>query len=142
MCYNYGMDLNNYMVRVLELFKKAFSIILSKPYATVKVSCSPQKDNADIEFSIINESFKDIEVNSICFLTNYNRQVPSAYLDSRMPITVPEDGRVTYSIPIEELRASLNKSVGDRITRALVFDQTQHKHIGFVDKAAQEAIAG
>ena len=54
-----------------------------------------------------------------------------------MPIKVLEDGRATYFVPIDELKAAMNKSVGETIIKAVVFDKNGRKHVGRVDKAVQ-----
>jgi hypothetical protein len=141
------MDLSNLVLGIFEVFKKTYSIIFTKPYATVKVKYLPQKDgsgtvtNELIEFSIINESFGDIEVQRIWFLTSYNRPVYSEFIDSQMPIKVPENDRATYLVPIEELKAALNRNVSDTIIQAVVCDKAGHKHAGLVDRAVQEQLA-
>ena len=59
-----------------------------------------------------------------------------------MPIKVLENDRATYLVPIEELEAALNRSVGETIVKAVVLDKKEYKHVGRVDKVAQEELAG
>ena len=141
------MDIDNLAFGISEVLTKTYSIIFIKPYATVKVKFRPQGDGPDkateesIEFTIINEGFGEIDVQRIWFLTSFNRPVFSKFIDSKMPIKVLEDNRATYFVPIEELKASLNRSVGETIIKAVVLDKNEYKHVGRVDKVAQEHLA-
>jgi len=141
------MDITNLVLDIFDVFVKTYSIICRKPYATAEVMYAPQRDRAGevtkelIAFTIINESSPDIEVQRVWFLTSFNRPVSSKLIDSKMPIKVLGKRRATYFIPIEELKAALNKSVGETIIKAVVLDKTEHKHVSRVDKVAQEEFA-
>ena len=143
-----NMDIDNLVLGISEVFTKTYSIIFTRPYATVKVKFRPQVDGDDkatkesIEFTIINESFGEIDVQRIWFLTTFNRPVFSEFIDSQMPIKVLENDRATYFVPVEELKASLNRSVGETIVKAVVLDKNEYKHVGRVDKEVQEHLAG
>ena len=144
MWYNLNMDLNNLVLDISEVFRKTYSIIRTKPYATVKVRFAQQGEGAGkvieelIALTIINEGFGVIDVQKVWFLTSYNRPIYSESIDSKMPIKVLENDRATYFIPIEELKMLLNRSAGETITRAVVLDKAEHKYEGRVDKVAQE----
>ncbi len=131
------------MLDLSDALVKTLSIIRQKPYATVKVQLTPQRDRSGkvnkelITFTIINDSFGEIDVQKVWFLTSFNRQISSKTIDSKMPIRVLEDGRATYFVPIDELKAALNKSVGETINKAVVFDKNGRQHVGRVDKAVQ-----
>lgn len=141
------MDIDNLVLGISEVFTKTYSIIFTKPYATVKVRFRPPRDGPDkatnesIEFTIINESFGEIDVQRIWFLTSFNRPVFSEFIDSQMPVKVLENDRATYFVPVEELKAALNRSVGETIIKAVVLDKNEYKHVGRVGKEAQEQIA-
>ena len=151
MWYNGTMELTknltNLVLDIFEVAVKTYSIICKKPYVTVKVQFTPQRDRAGkvtkelIAFTIINESGPEIDVQRIGFLTSFNRLLLPEFLDSKLPIKVLGKDRATYFLPIEELKAALNKSVGETIVEAVVFDKTEHKHVGRVDKVAQEEFA-
>ena len=55
-----------------------------------------------------------------------------------MPIKLSENDRITYPVPIEELKAALNQNVGETITEVVAFDQTEHGNVGRFGKALQE----
>ena len=138
------MDLTKIVLGILEIFKKTYYLISLKPYATVKVQLIPQRDTPGkiteelIALTIINECFGEIDVQRIWFLTSFKRQIISESINLKIPVKVLENDRATYYMPIEELKTALNKSVGETITEAVVFDKNEHKHVGRVDKAVQE----
>ena len=141
------MDTTNLVLAIYEALVKTYSIICRKPYVAVEVVYAPQRGKSGevtkelIAFTIINRSGPEIDVQRIWFLTSFNRPIFSKSIDAKMPIKVPGKRRATYFVPIEELKAALNKSVGETITEAVVFDKTEHKHVGRVDKVAQEEFA-
>lgn len=141
------MDLTNLVLAIFEAFVKTYSVICRKPYATAEVKYAPQRDRSGevtkelIAFTIINGSSPEIDVEKSWFLTSFNRPISSKLIDSKMPIKVLGKRRATYFVPMEELKAALNKSVGETITKTVVFDKTEHKYTGRVDKVTQEEFA-
>ena len=141
------MDLTNLVLTIFDAFIKTYSIICRKPYVTVKVRYAPQRDRSGkvtqemIAFTVINEGGLEIDIQRIWFLTSFNRPIFSEFLDSKMPLKVLGRDRATYFMPMEELKAALNRSGGETIVQAVVFDKTEHKHAGRVDKVAQEEFA-
>lgn len=137
----------NLVLAIFEALTRIYSVIRKKPYLTVEVKYAPQRDRSDkvtkelIAFTIINESGPEVEVQKTWFLTSFNRPVLSKFIDSKIPIKVLEKNRATYFVPIEEFKTALNRSVGETITKAIVLDQTEHKHTGRVDKVTQEELA-
>jgi len=140
------MDYTNLVLDIFEAFIKIYSIIRNKPYVTAEVVYVPQRGKSgevakeEIAFTIINESGPEIEVQRLWFLTSFNRPIFSKHVDSKMPIKVRRKDRATYFVPIEEFKAALNKSVGETIIKAAVLDNTEHIHVGRVDKVAQEEL--
>jgi len=140
-------NLTNLVLDTFEVAIKTYSAICKKPYVTVKVQFTPQRDRAGkvtkelIAFTIINESSPEIDVQRIWFLTSFNRHLSPEFINSKMPIKVLGKDRATYFMPIEELKAALNKSVGETIIEAVVFDKTEHKYAGRVDRLAQAEFA-
>lgn len=145
--YNEPMDATRLVLDTYEAFVRAYSAIFRKQYVAVKVQLVPQRDKSEpgtkelIAFTIINESGPDIEVQEAWFLTSFNRRIFSKFIDSKMPIKMRRKDRATYFMPIEELKATLNERVGETITEAVVFDKTQHQHIGRVDEAVEVELA-
>ena len=141
------MDLTNIVLSIFEAFVKAYSIIFTKPYATVNAQYKPQRDNSGkatnnlMALTIINESFGDIDVQRFWFLTSYNRLVPSKSVDAKLPVKVLENDRVSYLVPVDELKAALNKRVGETVIKAVIYDKNDHKFDGRVDKVTQKALA-
>ena len=141
------MDLTSFVLGILEVFLKTYSIILKRPYVTVKVQYAPQRDRSGtvtkelFALTIFNESTPEIDVQRVWFLTSFNRPVFSELVDSKMPLKVLRRGRATYFMPMTELKAALNRNVGETISQAVVFDQNGHKHLGRVDRVAQEEFA-
>ncbi len=142
-----NMNPINLVLAIFEALTRIYSIIGKKPYLTVEVKYAPQRGTSGkvtkelIAFTIINESGPEVEVQKTWFLTSFNRPVLSKFIDSKIPIKVPEKNRATYFVPIEEFKTALNRSVGETITKAVVLDQTERKHIGRVDKVTQEELA-
>ena len=138
------MDFTKLVLDILEPLEQVYYIVCRKPFLTVKVQSAPQRDGsgqgteASIVFTIINESCGDMEVQRIWFLTSFNRPVFSEFLDSKTPLKMMVNNRVTYSVPIEELKSALNKSVGETINKVVVFDQAGHQNSGRLVKALQE----
>lgn len=132
---------------MIRISQKTYAIIFQKPYATVKVQFLPPQERhgkvnkEKVAFNIINASCGDIDVQGVWLLSSYNRQIFSKTLDAQIPFRVVEDGRVTFVVPVAELKAALNRSVDDTITEALVYDKNGHKHAGRVDPAVQEELA-
>ena len=83
----------------------------------------------------------EIDIQRIWFLTSFNRPIFSELLDSKTPLKVLGKDRATYFLPMEELKAALNRSVGETIVQAVAFDRTEHKYFGRVDRVAQEEFA-
>jgi len=141
------MNLTNLVLDIFEAFLKTYSIICRKPYVTVKVEFAPQRDRDGkvtkelIAFTIINERGPEIDAKGIWFLTSFRRPIFSKFIDSKMPIKVLKKDRATYFVPMEELKTALNKSVGETIIEAVVFDKAEHKHVGRVNEAVQEEFA-
>ncbi|MFC1942581.1 hypothetical protein ACFLWU_05120 [Chloroflexota bacterium] len=141
------MDLTKLVLDIIDLFIKAYSIVLIKPYATVKLEYLPEKGSsgkatqASLSLNIINDGIPDIDVQKIWLVTSYNRIVFSEFLDSKTPVLVAEDDRVTYSIPIQEIKSALNRKVGDTIIKAVALDKNGRQHVGRVNKATQEELA-
>lgn len=141
------MDLTNLILDIFEIVIKTYSIILRKPYVTVKVQYAPQRDRAGevtkelFAFTIINESGPEIEVQRVWFLTSFNRPISSESIDSKIPIRVWKRNRTTYFLPIEELKVALNKSAGETIIEAVALDNAERKHVGRVNKLAQVEFA-
>ena len=145
--YNEPMDATRLILDTCDAVVKAYSAFLGKQYVSVKVQLVPQRDKSSpetpelIAFTIINESGPDIEVQEAWFLTSFHRRVFSKFIDSKMPIRVRKKDRAVYFMPIEELKAALNERVGETVTEAVVFDKTQHQHMGRVDKALELRLA-
>jgi len=141
------MDLTNILLDVIEQFTKVYSVILRKPYITVKVQYAPRRDRSGkvtqemIAITIINEGFLENDIKRAWFLTSFKRAVFSELLDSKMPLRVSGRDRVTYFMPSEELKADLNRSIGETIVQAVVLDSIEHKYLGRVDKVVQEEFA-
>ena len=142
------MNLTNIVVGIIDACIQLYNIILRKPFLTVnKVQYSPQRDSSGkvteelIAFTIANESCDEIEVQRIWFLTSFNRPIFSKVIDSKVPLKMLVNDRATYLVPIEELKAPLNKNVGETITEVVVLDKTEHQNIGRVDRVAQEELA-
>jgi hypothetical protein len=141
------MDLTNILLDVLEQCNRVYAVILRKPYITVKVQYAPRRDRAGkvtqemIAFTIINDGFVENEIQRAWFLTSFNRPVFSELLDSKMPLKVSGRDRDTYFMPAEELKAALNRGIGETIARAVALDGTEHKYTGRVDKKVQEEFA-
>ena len=141
------MDLTNIVLDIIEAFTKAYAIILRKPYITVKVQHAPKRDRSGevtkdmVAFTLINEGFTEIDVQKVWFLTSFNRLVSAKSVDSKLPVKVLENDRINFIVPVEELKATLNKRVRETITRVVVFDKAEHRYVGRVDKITQEALA-
>ena len=138
------MDATNLILDTLDAFTKMYSAFCRKSYVAVKVQLVPSKDKSNpaakelVALTIINESGPDIEVEEAWFLTSFNRRILTTYIDSKMPEKVLSKDRAIYFIPLEELKAALNKSIGETITQAAIFDKgAQRVHAGRVDKAAE-----
>jgi len=146
--YNRNVNLNNFALDISDAIAQVYSIILRKPFLTVKkVKYTPQRDRSGevtrelISFTVVNESCHDIDVQRIWFLTSFNRQIFSDSIDAKMPVKMPENDRATYFVPVEELKAALNKIVGETITKVVAFDKAGHPNTGRVDQVAQEVFA-
>lgn len=141
------MDLTSFVLDIYEALIRNYSIICNRPYVTAEVVCVPQRSKSGkatkelIAFTVINASGPDIEVQRVWFISSFNRHIFSEFIDSKMPMGVSRKNRETYFVPLEEFRAALNKSVGETIAEAVVFDKNEHKHVGRVDKAVQEEFA-
>jgi len=137
------MDAARVVLDIYDAFVKAYSAMLGKQYVSVKVQLVPQKDtsgqedNKLIAFTIINESGPEIEIREAWFLTSFNRRVFSEVLDSRMPVKVRSKDREIYFLPAKDLKSALNEKVGETVTQAAVFDTTQHKYTGRVDRLVE-----
>ena len=141
------MDLSSLVVIIIEWGRQLYCIIFGKPFLTVQVKPIPQGDRSGKEtkkltaFTIANESSHDMDVKRIWFLTSFNRPIFFESLDSKMPIKLSENERITYPVPIEELKAALNQSAGETITEVVALDQTDHGNVGRFGKALQEAFS-
>ncbi len=141
------MNATNLILDTFDSFTKMYSAFCRKSYVSVKVQLVPSKDKSNpadkrlVAFTIINESGPDIEVEEAWFLTSFNRRILTGYIDSKMPEKILSKDRAIYFVPLEELKAALNKSVGETITQAAVFDKTQRIHTGRVDKAVEREFA-
>jgi hypothetical protein len=139
------MDATRFLLDIFEFFKKTISVICYRPYVAVEVQLVPPKDKSGtpelIAFTVINEIGPDIEVQEAWFLTSYNRRILCKYIDSKLPEKVLSKDRAIYFVPLEELKAALNKGIGETITEAVVFDKAEHLHTGRVHKLAEIAFA-
>ena len=141
------MELDNIVLYFLEAAQKMYSVILRKPYVTVKVQYAPQRDRDGkvtkdlFAFTIINASSPEVELKKGWFLTSYNRPVYSEAVDSKFPVKVAGRDRITYFLPIEEIKNELNKNAADTIAEAVVSDETGRRYSSRVDKATQEEFA-
>jgi hypothetical protein len=141
------MDFTNIILDGIEQFNKVYAIILRKPYITARVQYTPRRDRSGkvtqemLAFTIINEGFLQIEVQRVWFLTSFNRPVFSELLDSKMPLKISGRDRFTYFVPMKELKAALNRSIGETIAQAVVLDSTEHRFTGRADKVAQAEFA-
>ena len=135
------MNATYFLLDIFEFIKKAYSIMFWRPYVAVKVQLVPPKDKSSrpdqIAFTVINESGPDIEIKEAWFLTNYNRQIFSPHIESRLPEKVLHKDRAIYFVPFEEIQTALNKGIGETITQAAVFDKAEHLHTGRVDTKAE-----
>jgi len=145
--YNGNMDPTSLVLTTFDTAIKAYSILRRKPYVTVEVKYAPQRGRSGevtkglIAITIINESSPEIDIQSVWFLTSFNRVIFSELIDSKMPVKVLGRRRTTYFIPIEELKAALNKSAGETITKAVVLDKHGRKYVSRVDKATEAEFA-
>jgi len=144
MCYNKNMNLSNLGVGICDACEQIYSIILRKQFLTVnKVQYTPQRDisgkvtEESITFTIANESSHDNEVQRIWFLTSFNRPIFSELIDSKMPVKMLVNDRATFSVPIEELKAALNRTITD----VVVLDKNERHNFGRIEQPAQEAFA-
>jgi hypothetical protein len=141
------VDPTKFVLDISDLFLKILAIFLRKPYATVRVQYAPQKDRDGnvtkelMAFTIINESVREMNIQRAWFLTAYNRIVPSAFLDAKMPVKVVRREKTTFFFPIEEVKAALNKNVQDTIAEGVVMDDSGHKFSGRADKKAQAELS-
>jgi hypothetical protein len=144
--YNENVDLTNFVLDMSEAFVKGYAIVRLKPYATVKVRYSPQGDSSgkvdreSVALTVSNGSFGEIDVQRIWFLTSFNRPVYSESIDSNLPVKVSEDNQATYFVPVTELKAALNKIVGETIVKAVALDKDGHRYEGRADRVTQEAL--
>ncbi len=145
--YNGNMNITNLLLDILDLCAKIYSIILRKPYTEVTVHYTPRTDRTCkvtkelIAFTVNNVSGPEIEVRKIWFLTSFNRPVFSEFLDAKLPLKVRTRDKATFIVPVEDLKAALNKSAGETIDEAVITDQNDHKHAGRAAKAVQEFFA-
>jgi hypothetical protein len=138
------MDLTNLVLTIFEKFAKTYSVILRKPYISIKVQYAPRRDRSGqvtkemMAFTITNEGVHEIEIQRIWLVTSFNRPIFSELLDSKMPLRMLGKDKATYFLPMAALKAALNRVVGDTIVEAIAFDKTGHKYAGRVDRIAQE----
>ena len=142
------MNLSNMAQDTSDALAQVYSILFRKPFLTVsKLQYTPQKDESGkiteelVSFTIANESSSDIEVQRIWFVTSFNRPIFSQSIDAKTPVKMPENARVTFSLPVGELKAELNKSAGDTIAKVVVLDKTGHQSVGRVKAEAQKVFA-
>ncbi len=146
MCYNKPVDLSNIALDISDAIKKTYFIILAKPYADVKFRLTTRKDASGkdgdfIALSVINTGFGEMEVQRVWFLTYYNRIVDSSFIDSKMPVKLAESDRVTYLVPVAELKVALNKGAGDSIAQAVVLDKKGNQFTGRLSETIQKQLA-
>jgi len=139
------MNAVNFLLDIFEFVKKTYSTMFYRPYVAVEVQLVPPKDKSGlpelVAFTVINESGPDIEIQETWFLTSYNRRILSTHIESKLPEKVLSKDRAIYFVPLEELKAALNKGIGETITQAVVFDKAEHLHTGRVDTLAELAFA-
>jgi hypothetical protein len=140
-----NMNLSDIALDVFDALKQIYFIIFRKPFLTVnKVQYTPQRDESGkiteelISFTIVNDSCREIDVQRIWFMTSFNRPVFLESFDSKTPVKMLENDRITYSLPVEELKAVLNKNVGETITGVIVLDKAEHQNVGRVKIQVQE----
>jgi hypothetical protein len=145
MIYNKAMKISESILDLFEPFAQIYFMVLRKAFLTIhKVQYTPQRDKSGkiteelISFTIVNESAYDIDVQRIWFTTSFNRPVYLGALDSKTPLKMGENDRVTFSLNVKELKAALNKNVGETITGVVVLDKEDHKNVGRVTIQAQE----
>jgi hypothetical protein len=137
------MDLAKIVVDALDACQQLLFIILKKPFLSVKVQSAPQRGRPGqeteepISFTIANESSSEMEVQRIWFRTSFNRLIFPESIESKLPVKMSLNDRVTYPMPVEELKTALNQNVGDTITEVVVYDQNKHENIARFNKAAQ-----
>ncbi len=138
------MNPTKLVLDIIDLFIKTYSIILKKPYVAVRVTYTPQTDRTGkvtkelIAFTIINESGPEVDIQRAWFSTSFRRQIFSEFINAKLPVKVRRKDRATYIVPMEDLKAALNKRGGDTIVEAAVLDKTGRRYAGRVDKTAQE----
>jgi hypothetical protein len=142
-----NMELDKLVLDGLEASRQLYSIVLRKPFLTVKVQAAPKiagsvkATGESPVLTIANESNHEMEIRQIWFMTSYNRRISSEALDAKLPVKLPVNERVTYTVPVEELKAALNKSIEDTITEVVVADQAGRENTSRFNKAAQAAFA-
>lgn len=136
------MDLTKIALDIIEAGRQVACIILRKPFLAIKIQSSPndvagKEAGRLVTLTVANESSGDIDVKSISFLTSFNRSISSEVLDGELPASLKENDRVAYTVPIAELKAALNQTVGETITEVVVSDQAGRDNVGRFDKATQ-----
>ena len=140
------MDYTKLALDIIEPLEQVLLIVRRKPFLTVKAQStlqghtSAEANEASLVFTVFNKSSHDIELQNIWFLTSFNRPIFSELLDSKMPVKMLENDRVTYSIPIVELKSALNKSIGETINRVVIFHSSGRQNSGRLSKAIQEEL--
>ena len=83
----------------------------------------------------------EMEVQRIWFKTTFNRLIFSESIDAKLPLKISLNDRVTFPVPVEELKPALNPRIGDTITEVAVYDQNKRENVGRFSKAAQAALS-
>jgi hypothetical protein len=141
------MDATRLVLDTYDVFVKACSAFCRKSYVRIRIRLIPQRGETTpetpklIDFTIINESGPDIEVQEAWFLTSFRRHIFSQAIDSRLPVTVRSKDRVTFFVPYEELKAALNERVKETITHGVVFTKTQRQYQSRIAEALEKELA-
>jgi len=141
------MNVTNLLLDILEAAQKTYARLLRKPHVTVRVQYAPKKDRTGqimqemFALTIINESGPAIDIGKAWLLTSFNRPIFSELIESKLPVKIPTQDRCTSFLPMDDLKAVLNKKVKETYLEAVVTDSTGHQYTGRVDVTAQDMFA-
>lgn len=136
------MDINKLVLDISDLCIKAFNIVFQKPFLSIKAHISEDSDKrGNIDFKISNDSFGDLELNHIWFITSYNRPLYTELTDGLTPLKVSEDFGQVFSVPVEYLKNLLNKVDKEYITRIAVSDAKGKIFVNRLDSKAQKILS-
>lgn len=139
-----ALGLTKLSLDIIEPLEQVYKIVLRKPFLTVNIEREPKRagnNKASIEFTIANESSTDLEAKRVWFLTSYNRAIYSEAADAKTPLEMPVNARATFSVRLDELKASLNSQSGETVNKVIVADQDGGLHSARLSPALQEELA-